>query len=170
MYKKAWCTWRVVVLLILTNCFLTFSLPSPQWHLKLPNYYPYAKETRRLPDRTVMSSSHLGKSWLPFIRGKRVCLTLPPKREVPKLQLDDFIQATIQWKWCWGLEVIPTLCKMIQRPPVSQWSCRARQHPQGVRHLPLIFRQTAKKRSSRQRFLKVCGVWCMPLVFDPREQ
>ena len=24
------------VLLILTNCFLTFSLPSPQWHLKLP--------------------------------------------------------------------------------------------------------------------------------------
>ena len=37
MYKKASCTRRVVVLPIQPIAFLTFSLSSPSWHLKVPN-------------------------------------------------------------------------------------------------------------------------------------
>ena len=36
MYKKACCTSRIVVLPIQTIAFLTFSLSSPSWHLKVP--------------------------------------------------------------------------------------------------------------------------------------
>ena len=36
MYKKAWCTCKVVVLLIKPIVFLTFSLPSASWDLKVP--------------------------------------------------------------------------------------------------------------------------------------
>ena len=36
MYKQACCTCRVVVLPIQPIPFLTFSLPSPLWHLKVP--------------------------------------------------------------------------------------------------------------------------------------
>ena len=36
MYKKAWCTCKVVVLLIKTIVFLTFSLPSASVDLKVP--------------------------------------------------------------------------------------------------------------------------------------
>ena len=36
MYKKAWCTCKVVVLLIKTIVFLTFSLPSASMDLKVP--------------------------------------------------------------------------------------------------------------------------------------
>ena len=35
MYKKAWCTCKVVVLLIKPIVFLTFSLPSASWDLKV---------------------------------------------------------------------------------------------------------------------------------------
>ena len=35
--KKAWCTWKVVVLLIKPVAFLPFSLPSASSLLKLPN-------------------------------------------------------------------------------------------------------------------------------------
>ena len=37
MYKKAWCTCKVVVLLIKPIVFLTFSLPSASLDLKVPN-------------------------------------------------------------------------------------------------------------------------------------
>ena len=37
MYKKAWCTCKLVVLLNKPIAFLTFSLPSPSSLLKLPN-------------------------------------------------------------------------------------------------------------------------------------
>ena len=37
MYKKAWCTCKVVVLLIKPIVFLTFSLPSASLDLKIPN-------------------------------------------------------------------------------------------------------------------------------------
>ena len=37
MYKKAWCTCKVVVLLIKPIVFLTFSLPSASLDLKGPN-------------------------------------------------------------------------------------------------------------------------------------
>ena len=36
MYKKAWCTCKVVVLLIKPIVFLTFSLPSASLDLKVP--------------------------------------------------------------------------------------------------------------------------------------
>ena len=36
MYKKSWCTCKVVVLLIKTIVFLTFSLPSASLDLKVP--------------------------------------------------------------------------------------------------------------------------------------
>ena len=36
MYKKARCTCKVVVLLIKPIVFLTFSLPSASWDLKVP--------------------------------------------------------------------------------------------------------------------------------------
>ena len=36
MYKKAWCTCKVVVLLIKPIVFLTFSLPSASVDLKVP--------------------------------------------------------------------------------------------------------------------------------------
>ena len=39
MYKKAWCTCKVVVLLIKPIVFLTFSLQSAS-DLKVPNYCP----------------------------------------------------------------------------------------------------------------------------------
>ena len=42
MYKKEWCTCKVVVLLIKPIVFLTFSLPSASLDLKVPN------EQRRL--------------------------------------------------------------------------------------------------------------------------
>ena len=38
MYKKARCTCRVVVLLIQPIAFLTFSLSSSSWHLKVPSF------------------------------------------------------------------------------------------------------------------------------------
>ena len=38
MYKKAWCTCKLVVLLIKPIAFLPFSLPSASSLLKLPNY------------------------------------------------------------------------------------------------------------------------------------
>ena len=38
MYKKSRCTCRVVVLLIQPIAFLTFSLSSPSWHLKVPSF------------------------------------------------------------------------------------------------------------------------------------
>ena len=41
MYKKAWCTCKVVVLLIKPIVFLTFSLPSASLDLKVPNYNQY---------------------------------------------------------------------------------------------------------------------------------
>ena len=37
MYKKAWCTCKVVVLLIKPIVFLTFSLPSASLDVKVPN-------------------------------------------------------------------------------------------------------------------------------------
>ena len=37
MYKKAWCTCKVLVLLIKPIVFLMFSLPSPSLDLKVPN-------------------------------------------------------------------------------------------------------------------------------------
>ena len=37
MYKQAWCTCKVVDLLIKPIAFLTFSLPSSLLHLKVPN-------------------------------------------------------------------------------------------------------------------------------------
>ena len=37
MYKKAWCTRKVVVLLIKPIAFLTFSLPSASLDLKAPD-------------------------------------------------------------------------------------------------------------------------------------
>ena len=37
MYKKAWCTCKMVVLLIKSIAFFKFSLPSPSWDLKAPN-------------------------------------------------------------------------------------------------------------------------------------
>ena len=40
MYKKAWCTCKVVVLRNKPIAFLTFSLPSPLSLLKLPIYFP----------------------------------------------------------------------------------------------------------------------------------
>ena len=36
MYKRTCCTCRIVVLPIQTIAFLTFSLSSPSWHLKVP--------------------------------------------------------------------------------------------------------------------------------------
>ena len=39
MYKKAWCTCKVVVLLIKPIVFLTFSLPSASLDLKVPNKF-----------------------------------------------------------------------------------------------------------------------------------
>ena len=36
MYKKAWCTCKVVVLLIKPIVFVTFSLPSASLDLKVP--------------------------------------------------------------------------------------------------------------------------------------
>ena len=36
MYKKAWCTCKVVVLLIKPIVFFTFSLPSASLDLKVP--------------------------------------------------------------------------------------------------------------------------------------
>ena len=36
MYKKAWCTCKVIVLLIKPIVFLTFSLPSTSLDLKVP--------------------------------------------------------------------------------------------------------------------------------------
>ena len=36
MYKKACCTCRIVVLPIQTIAFLTFSLSSPSWYVKVP--------------------------------------------------------------------------------------------------------------------------------------
>ena len=45
MYKKVWCMCRVVVLPIQPIAFLTFSLPSPWWHLELPVYsYRYVNK------------------------------------------------------------------------------------------------------------------------------
>ena len=38
MYKKAWCTCKVVVLLIKPIVFLTFSLPSASVDLKVPTF------------------------------------------------------------------------------------------------------------------------------------
>ena len=38
MYKKAWCTCEIVVLLIKPIVFLTFSLPSASLDLKVPIY------------------------------------------------------------------------------------------------------------------------------------
>ena len=37
MYKKAWCTCKVVVLLIKPIVFFTFSLPSASLDFKFPN-------------------------------------------------------------------------------------------------------------------------------------
>ena len=37
MYRKAWCTCKVVVLLIKPIVFLTFSLPSMSLDLKVPD-------------------------------------------------------------------------------------------------------------------------------------
>ena len=37
MYKKAWCTCKVVFSPIQPIAFLTFSLTSPSWYLKLPS-------------------------------------------------------------------------------------------------------------------------------------
>ena len=39
MYKKAWCTCKVVVLLIKPIVFVTFSLPSASLDLKVPIVY-----------------------------------------------------------------------------------------------------------------------------------
>ena len=39
MYKKAWCTRKVVFLLIKAIDFLTFSLPSASLDLKVPNKF-----------------------------------------------------------------------------------------------------------------------------------
>ena len=39
MYKKAWCTCRVVVFTIQPIAFLSFSLSSPSWHLKVPTQW-----------------------------------------------------------------------------------------------------------------------------------
>ena len=39
MYKKAWCTCKVVVLLIKPIVFLTFSLPSASLDLKVPSVF-----------------------------------------------------------------------------------------------------------------------------------
>ena len=38
MYKKAWCTCKIVVLLIKPIAFVAFPLPSPPSDLKLPTY------------------------------------------------------------------------------------------------------------------------------------
>ena len=43
MYKKAWCTSKVVVLLIKPIVFLTLSLPSASLDLKVPNVKNEAK-------------------------------------------------------------------------------------------------------------------------------
>ena len=40
MYKKAWCTGKVVVLLIKPIVFLTFPLPSASLDLKVPDAFP----------------------------------------------------------------------------------------------------------------------------------
>ena len=52
MYKKAWCTCKVIVLQIKPIVFLTFSLPFASLDLKVPN----AKQKRA---QLLRSESHL---------------------------------------------------------------------------------------------------------------
>ena len=48
MYKNAWCTRKVVVLLIKSIVFLTFSLPSASLDLKVPNIRSAGIEPQKL--------------------------------------------------------------------------------------------------------------------------
>ena len=50
MYKKARCTCRVVVLLIQPIAFLTFSLSSPSWYLKVPSFMRYLRSSSTSPN------------------------------------------------------------------------------------------------------------------------
>ena len=60
MYKKAWCTCRVVVLLIKPSAFLTFSLPSPSQFRKVP----IKRRRRRLRKRHLKSEFALVQTLL----------------------------------------------------------------------------------------------------------
>ena len=79
MYIKAWCTCQVVVLPILTYCFLSFSLPSPSSLLKLP-FVP-------------LKSLEI-KLWRVFHRLYMLCITIikrifSPSQENTSFQLVD---------------------------------------------------------------------------------
>ena len=55
MYKRAWCTCKMVVLLIKPIAFLKFSLPSPSWDLKVPISELKQQWRRRLRKRHLKS-------------------------------------------------------------------------------------------------------------------
>ena len=67
MYKKAWCTCKVVVLLIKPIVFLRFSLPSASLDLKVPN---------ALSSGTSLYRPYKGVPFPPEIRRRRIRETL----------------------------------------------------------------------------------------------
>ena len=52
MYKKARCTRKVVVLHCQAVAFLTFSLLSPSWHLKIRIIYDYDRSETEFASET----------------------------------------------------------------------------------------------------------------------
>ena len=68
MYKKAWCTCKVVVLLIKPIAFLPFSLPSASLLLKLPSYWCAMLRRSR-------NQRNVGSCWLKSLTGFKLCAT-----------------------------------------------------------------------------------------------
>ena len=101
MYKKAWCTCRVVVLLIKPIVFLTFSLSSASLDLKVPNM-----RIGKWPSLGVASGQalHLRELWDSFMR-ERHKATRSGGKESLQWSLQNFHfcfaqmkQNTIAWK------------------------------------------------------------------------
>ena len=67
MYKKAWCTCKVVVLRNKLIAFLTSSLPSPSSLLKLANYSTSARWPRVGKNHHLISNK---REWKPNRKGK----------------------------------------------------------------------------------------------------
>ena len=104
MYKRAWCTCRVVVLPLQPTAFWKFSLSSPSWHLKVPNDSQCTEAPPPPPLRekkwTVQASPRL---FFFFWRERGVCTlavemsTYNSKRNV--LNFSTFVTNIVLWNW-----------------------------------------------------------------------
>ena len=118
MYKKAWCTFKIVVLVIKPIAFLTFSLPSLSSDLKVPiisfrgvyctlGYYLYRFRCSKRTESQYLLPMHAGIAWSVV---------------TDKVQITSIAAFTIRLYCSEINSALILFCNLIRMEPHGDWS------------------------------------------------